>query len=193
MDSVDQEGFPVEIALEFTAGVYENLDILPFETVLPLHLKAKQLTPFEHITLNWNPHGHLPAFLVPHFDFHFYMISNEERMAIPEYSTETSALFNNLPTAGYMPANYGTPPGQGGVYPRMGKHWLPFNLPAYLPFSEIMVLGSFDGEYIFMEPMVELNYLLNFQEINNYPTQYNIYHDDATGNTIISLTDFVSR
>lgn len=204
--SVDREGFPVEIALEFTAGVYENLDILPFETVLPLHLKAKQLTPFEHITLNWNSHGHLPAFLVPHFDFHFYMISNEERLAIPEYSPETSALFTNLPPAGYMPANYGKPPGQGGVYPQMGKHWLPLNLPEYLPFTKIMVLGSFDGQYIFMEPMVELNYLqsneafsldisqpLNFQETNNYPTKYNIYHDDATRNTIISLTEFVSR
>lgn len=204
--SVNGEGFPVELALEFTSGVYENMENLPLETVLPLHLKATQLTPFEHITLNWNPDGHLPAFLVPHFDFHFYMISNEARMAIPEYSEETSALFTNLPPAGYMPDNYGTPPGQGGVYPQMGKHWLPLNLPDFLPFTKIMVLGSYDGDYIFMEPMVELNYLqsndafsldisqpLNFQESNNYPTKYNIYHDDATGNTIISLTEFVSR
>ena len=88
----------------------------------------------------------------------------------------------------------------------MGKHWLPLNLPDYLPFTKIMVLGSFDGEFAFMEPMADLNYIqsndafgldisqpLNFQEMNNYPTKYNIYHDEATGKTIVSLTDFVSR
>lgn len=204
--SVDREGFPIELALEFTEGVYENLDILPFETSLPLHPKAKEITPFEHITLNWNPHGHLPAFLVPHFDFHFYMISNEERLLIPEYTEETASLFTNLPPLGYMPSNYGTPPGQGGVYPQMGKHWLPINLPAYLPFTQIMVLGSYNGKYIFTEPMVDLIYIQSqedydldisqpqfYEETNNYPTKYNIYRDDTTGNTIVSLSGFVAR
>ena len=204
--SVDREGFPIEIALEFTEGVYENLDILPFETSLPLHPKAKQLTPFEHITLNWNAHDHEPVFLVPHFDFHFFMIANEERLMIPEYSSETAGLFTNLPPNGYMPVDHVTPPGEGGVYPQMGKHWVPINLPDYLPFTKIMILVSYNGKYIFTEPMVDLNYIQSnedynlefsqpqyYQETNNYPTKYNIYRDDRTGNTIISLSGFVAR
>jgi len=88
----------------------------------------------------------------------------------------------------------------------MGKHWLPINLGAYLPFSKIMVYGSYGGQLIFVEPMITLNYLLsnvdfsmdysqpeNFAKAGNYPTKYNIYHDAITGNTYVTLSEFVAR
>lgn len=207
--SLDDENFPVEIGLIMTPDVFDDLGDLPPDgvtTVLPLHHKAKEVTPFEHLGVNWEPEGHLPVFLIPHFDFHFYMISNEERLAIPEYSPATDAAFNLFPPSGYMPENYGAPPGQGGVYPEMGKHWLPLNLPAYLPFTSIMVLGTYNGEFIFIEPMATVDFLLSnpdfsaafsqpefFQESTNYPTHYNIYVDPMTEDVYITLSEFVAR
>jgi hypothetical protein len=214
--SVDPNGLPSEIGIEITPEAFKNLAMdnsksLPpdHETILvPLHLKATQLTPFDHIGLNWNPYGHEPegVFDVPHFDIHFYMISLEEQMAIPAWSPETDAAFNNYPPMGYMPADYFTPPGPATAEPQMGKHWLPINLPDYLPFSKIMIYGSYKGQLIFVEPMITLDYLLSnvafsmnysqpehFAKAGNYPTKYNIYHDATTGNTYVTLSEFVYR
>lgn len=214
--SVTKNGNPNEIGIEITPEAFKNLTDeddkkIPSDhstIIVPLHLKAKQLTPFDHIGLNWNPHGHIPVgvFDVPHFDIHFYMISVASQMAIPAYSTETDAAFNNYPPAGYMPANYFTPPGEATAEPQMGKHWLPVNLADFLPFSKIMIYGSYDSEVTFIEPMITLDYLLSkvdsstdysqpelFQKPGNYPTKYNVYHNPDNGNTYITLSHFMAR
>src|SRR3970282_569829 len=167
-----------------------------------------QVTPFDHIGLNWNPNGHEPehVFYVPHFDIHFYMISVEEQLAIPEYSPSTDALFNNLPPMEYWPENYFTPPGAATAEAQMGKHWIPTNLGDFLPFTKIMIYGSFDSNFIFVEPMVTLDYLLSneesslyysqpdhFKKAGNYPMKYNIYHNAGTGSTFITLSEFVPQ
>lgn len=206
-----ETGMPVEIGIVIPPKAFEGLpenDDHGSTIIVPLHLKAKQLTPFDHIGLNWNPHGHVPIgiFDTPHFDIHFYTISVEEQMAIPAWSPSTDALFNNYPPSGYYPADYGTPPGPATAEPQMGKHWSPNNLPDYLPFSKIMIYGSYNGKVIFVEPMVTLDYFLSkpdfsasysqpekFEKAGNYPTKYNIYYDWATGNTYVTLSDFVWR
>ncbi|GEL12260.1 hypothetical protein SAMN05192550_3169 [Flavobacterium glycines] len=214
--SVSQSGTPNEIGLEITPEAFKNLTDendkkIPADhstVIVPLHLKAKQLTPFNHIGLNWNPRGHIPegVFDVPHFDIHFYMISIADQMAIPAWSQETDAAFNNYPPEGYMPADYFTPPGDATAEAQMGKHWLPVNLGAFLPFSKIMIYGSYNGKVIFTEPMITLDHLLShvdsstdysqpqfFQKPGNYPTKYNIYHNPDNGNTYITLSGFVAR
>ncbi len=214
--SVSQSGTPNEIGLEITPEAFKNLTDendkkIPADhstVIVPLHLKAKQLTPFNHIGLNWNPHGHIPegVFDVPHFDIHFYMISIADQMAIPAWSQETDAAFNNYPPEGYMPADYFTPPGDATAEAQMGKHWLPVNLGAFLPFSKIMIYGSYNGKVIFTEPMITLDHLLShvdsstdysqpefFQKPGNYPTKYNIYHNPDNGNTYITLSEFVAQ
>lgn len=206
--SLNDENFPEEIGFILTPEVFENLEILPsfdVTTLVPLHQKARQVTPFEHLALKWSL-GHGPTFFTQHLDLYFYMISNEERMAIPEYGPATASAFALYPPDGFMPDNYGTPPGQGGVYPQIGKHWLPLNLPDYLPFTSIMVMGTYNGEFIFVEPMATLDLLLSnpnisapyaqpdfFQESNNYPTRYNIYEDPKTGEIYITLSHFIAR
>lgn len=220
--TLDSKGFPMEIAIEITEDAIKNpgddaeMDMtdgaMEMEhgamTMLPLHTKAKNATPFDHVGINWNPHGHPPAdvFDTPHFDFHFYTISLEEQLAIPSYSAATDALFNTYPAAEFLPANYFTPPGEDTAEAQMGKHWIPTNLGDYLPFSKILVYGSYNGKVNFIEPMVTQAYLLqkintsesysqplSVQKKGNYPTKYNVYHDTATGKTQITLSDFVSR
>ena len=206
--SLNDENFPEEIGFILTPEVFENLEILPsfdVTTLVPLHYKAQQITPFEHLALKWSL-GHGPAFFTQHFDFYFYMITNEERMAIPEYGPATTSAFTLNPPEGFMPEDYGAPPGQGGVFPQVGKHWLPLNLPDYLPFTSIMVLGTYNGESIFVEPMATVDLLLSnpnvsqpyyqpefFQESTNYPTRYNIYLDSKTGEFYVTLSHSIAR
>jgi hypothetical protein len=43
--------------------------------VIPLPDEVAQATGFNHLMINWEPHGHPPAlFAVSHFDFHFYTV-----------------------------------------------------------------------------------------------------------------------
>jgi len=216
--SLDKEGFPLEIAIELTPEVLSDLSDLSAlhtghdeTTVLPLHKKAKEATPFEHIGLNFQQDGHGPVFWSPHFDFHFYTITNEERLAIPPYDATDQSIvdgYNLFPDMTKMPDDYITFPLQGGAYPYMGKHWLPNDwATGYNPFTHIMILGSYAQKNNFIEPMITVDYLISGEEFsgaysqpltfeepgNNYPTKYNIYHDNLTGNIYISLSDFVTR
>jgi hypothetical protein len=213
--SVNSNGFPVELGMELTSDVLNDLSLLntghELTTVLPLHHKAKQLTPFEHLGLNFQPAGHGPVFWAEHFDFHFYTITDEERMAIPPYDSNDQAIvdaFNYFPDTSKMPSDYFRFPGQGGVYPMMGKHWVPQDWQTgYNPFTHVMILGTYTQKNVFIEPMVTTEYLLAEEEFsgdysqpqtfeepgNNYPTKYNIYHDSKKGTIYITLSDFVTR
>jgi len=192
---------PLAIGIEMTEAAITSLVDHSLAFVLPLHHKAIDATAFEHIVINWNLHGHPPTgiFTVPHFDFHFYTITNEERLAIPIYPLAMAA-FDNLPPVGYMPASYSPDP--GGV-PQMGKHWGAGTV-APGTFTKTMTLGSYNGEVNFIEPMITLDALLSgvafslpyakpnlFAEHTYYPTKYNFFVDD--GKYYVTLSDFVLR
>lgn len=208
---INHDEQPIELGLEITPGALENLPHEEEEGVsphwdIPVHQKVKDVTPFDHLNVNWNPHGHPdPFFGAQHFDFHFYMMTEPDRMAIPEWSPATDALFNNYPPAGYMPANYTAPPGVTAAVAAMGKHWLP-PPPTFMPFTHVMILGSYNGHFNFIEPMVTLSYLqsgqsvskdysqpLKFENADNYPTKYNVWKDESTGHHFVSLSHFVWR
>jgi hypothetical protein len=206
---IDGDGNPLEIGIEMTMEALTGLpqDPANFQGstfVLTLDPKALELTPFDHLVVNWNVHGHPPAnvFTVPHLDFHFYTITMAERMAIGPYSPATAAKFDLLPPAGFMPASYTADP--GGV-PAMGKHW--GNPANPLPFTHVMTYGSYNGQLNFVEPMVTLAVLQAGTKINMpyaqpekfekagkwYPTKYNIYMDASTHKHYVTLSDFVKR
>ncbi|HYY57524.1 MAG TPA: DUF5602 domain-containing protein, partial [Pyrinomonadaceae bacterium] len=87
--TLDKDGNPTAIGLTFTeaalSGLPQNLPAGQegVEYVLALPPEAAS-TAFDHIGINWNPHGHPPAGIYDtgHFDFHFYTISPEERSRI---------------------------------------------------------------------------------------------------------------
>ena len=148
-------------------------------------------TVFDHFELHWEPAGHPPAgtFDVPHFDFHFYGITEQEVAAIQPPDTA-------VPAANRVPAGY-TYPGVGECVPQMGVHASPDLLPN--PFEKVMILGYFGGKMTFIEPMVTQAYLVarnNFAldvprpqvlgRATNYPTQFR-----ATYNAGTNAYDFV--
>ncbi len=213
------DGTPLEIGFEMTMEALNGLTQDPTNReqsifVLPLDQKALDVTPFDHLVINWQPEGHPPmgVFTVPHFDFHLYTITLAEQLAIPPYTPATAAKFDLLPPAGFMPASYVGDP--GGI-PGQGKHWLDRAALAATPsFSHVMIYGSYNGQVNLVEPMITLAVLqagtkvhtsyaqpLNFEKAGKwYPTKYNIYldqkaldMDDQTHKHYVTLTDFVKR
>ncbi len=218
---VGPAGNPLTIGVEFTKNALQNLPATAqSETVdyveYPLLFDSKiqplmeTLTPFTHLILNWEPNGHPPAgvFTFPHIDFHFYMISVADRLAMPEPSPSSIAMFNLAPPTGYLPADYTI---QGEPVAQMGTHWLDHTMPelppTLQPFTHVLIYGSYNGKVAFLEPMVKLDFLMSGTEVHKaikqpvnydqpgkyYPTRYNIY-TGAGGNKIyFTLDQFVLR
>jgi hypothetical protein len=215
--NVSHDNIAIAFGVELTEDALQNLPDIPEEErdfisgpadfLLPLHQKAKELTPYDHICINWNAHGHEPAGLydIPHFDFHFYRISLAEQMAIPPYNV-APALFDNDPPAGYIPPLYFH--GPGGV-PQMGAHWVDILSPEFNgePFTHTFLYGTYNGKVTFHEPMITMNIIqtgatihkdirqpLYFSPTNKYyPTQYSIWKDDSNNKHYVSLDEMILR
>ena len=211
--TVGPTGVPLKIGVEMNDAALEGLPTDPtdfmgnlFELSIPQ--KAKDMTAFNHLTVDWNPHGHDPEHVYdkPHFDFHFYKISPAARKSIPPYTAETAALFDKLPPAGYMPTTFVPTP--GGV-PGMGKHWVSTEGDEAngIPFTKTFIYGSYNGEVNFVEPMVTLELLKSGVQSSTavaqpthfapdstyYPTTYEITRDSQKKLHTVALTDFVWR
>ncbi len=210
--SVNYKDMPQEVGIELTQGALTNLPQDPTDFanetfVLPLDQKAKDLTPFDHVVIDWNPQGHEPAaYQVPHFDFHFYIMSLADQMNIPAYTPTTASLFDNLPPATHLPSNYIATP--GGV-PQMGKHWVDVTSPELngQPFTKTFIYGTYNGAVTFLEPMITIATIQSGQSSSTaipqpqvyekthtwYPTKYNIYMGTSSHNYYITLSNFVMR
>jgi hypothetical protein len=208
--TITHSDIPQEIGVKISANAFSGLSTQPgeYSYILPLHQKAKTVTPFDHMEVDWNPFGHPPPGIydVPHFDFHFYKISVNEQMAIPPYTDQTASLFDTPPPPGYLPSGY--IPGPGGV-PQMGKHWLDITSPEFNggSFTKTFIYGTYNGAVTFYEPMVTKAYIESTASSNSdfrqpqyfspnntyYPTKYNVYTDPQTGDHYVSLSGFVWR
>ena len=136
-------------------------------------------TPFKFLELNWNPAGHEPEGVYkdfPHFDFHFYTISQAQRDQIVPTNPAFESNANNVPTGDYVP-EFNVPLGPPGAspaqvaVPMMGVHWLDVRSPelqrmlgkpnAYKPFTATFIYGSWNGELTFWEPMITRAFILD--------------------------------
>jgi hypothetical protein len=102
----------------------------------------------------------------------------------------------------FLPAGYID---VGAVAPRMGNHLLDSQSPELkdsLPFASTFIYGAYEGQLIFMEPMITLDYLQKtrnaclpirqpeaFQRAGYYPTQYCV-RQDSRGVRTVSLERF---
>lgn len=131
------------------------------EAVVPLPAEVRAATGVDHLTIYWEAHGHPPTpYLTPHFDFHFYVISDSARRAMDCSDTSKPAE---------LPSGYALPdveiPGLGMLkglcVPQMGMHALESaTLADTVTFSGAMVLGYYAGKSIFFEPMISKAMLL---------------------------------
>jgi hypothetical protein len=210
---LDKEGHPQRVAISLTDAALNSADSEHHQKtghqedtghmgennfVLDFHPKA-ETTIFRHAWLNWNPMGHPPPGIYddPHFDFHYYTVSSDER----ETFVDPVKLDASLP-AEYLPPNY-----EGGdLVPAMGKHYSDLTSPEFngQPFTQTYIYGSYDSKFIFVEPMITLEFLkttdnferplpqpAKFQETGYYPTKMRV--TKAHGVTDLILEDFVLR
>lgn len=107
------------------------------------------------VTIFWEAHGHPPGpYLIPHFDYHFYVIPASEVAAI-DCADDTKP---DAPPAGYALPDVDIPEvGHliGLCVPKMGMHaLLQSEMESEEPFKGTMVIGYYAGEPIFFEPMI---------------------------------------
>jgi hypothetical protein len=177
--NVDAAGKPVEVGVAMDERALEGLrgrepghahghDM----DVLLLPLPAKNATPYNFVELDWNPGGHEPPGIydTPHFDFHFWTVSQADRDAIVPSDSQYGARAGRFPDSsevlpGWVAAStlMGAPPAAAAV-PRMGMHWInpasPELPPTLRPFTQTFIMGSWDGKVVFHEPMITRDYIL---------------------------------
>lgn len=202
------DGTPVSIGINISAKA-AKLKELPLEQTM-YHLqfpKQASVAPFMGMMFDWNPNGHIPDEIYgkPHFDFHFYMIPEEEHMAIPfgpEHPHE------NWFEKDYMPATYMS---LRFAIPGMGNHWIDKATPELhgAQFTKTLILGAYENKQIFIEPMITLEYLQNLKPFNTvseeiaqfpkvqksgyYPRKYTMTYDPTSQEYKIALTELYYR
>ncbi|MCE7982480.1 MAG: hypothetical protein DYG89_14915 [Caldilinea sp. CFX5] len=237
---LNADGSPVSLGIVYTQALLEGLPTEPnmksrcfdvngngtldmgecigdYELILSMPPEVTQNSeiPFQHATLNWNAHGHPPAIWgAPHFDFHFYMISEEEVQAIRPGTC--GAIINcddfkraTTPVpAPYVPANYHS---VGDAVAAMGDHLVDavapeLQDPPEVEFTHSFIYGAYDGHISFYEPMITRDYLLGqpdeckavslpeaWEISGYYPTEYCIHYHAERQETTVSLEKFVYR
>lgn len=209
----DEKGNPTAFGVTFTetalSGLPEKLPdngLYGLEYTLPLP-KQVVTAPFSHIGLEWNPHGHMPPGIydVPHFDFHFYMITSKERDKITARGTDLAKCYRK-PASKFIPAGYILP--QGTEYPRSGVHWIDPSSPEFnkQPFTLTFIYGSYNGQVTFVEPMMTRAFLETkpdivapiklpaaYQKSGYYPTAYSVKYDPVRREYTIALEAIIRR
>jgi len=205
--TLSRNGAPTAMGIAISEKALENLPTGheghgnhgSLETFLRLPSQAT-MTPFKYIILDWAPEGHEPegVYNVPHFDCHFYMISNEERLGI----TPLAEMDPEIPETKYIPVPYIQLPGR---VPKMGVHWLDPRSPELAggTFTRTFIYGTYKEKVAFLEPMITLDYIKSkpsdidpiplaeaFQIAGFYPSKYQVKYNAVRKEYLIQLSDF---
>jgi hypothetical protein len=202
------KGNPLEIGIALSERALQGLPPGPGEFTYFLPLPQQNPSQYQTIALNWNPGGHPPPgiYTVPHFDFHFYWISQEEVLAIEPSDPQWAAKANNLPAPEFRPPGYVPPPPplEQNAVPTMGIHWIDPTSPEYhgQVFTRTFLYGSWDGRFTFAEPMITRDYLLQkgsvvanvpfataHQVDGWYPTAYRVSWDPQGHEWLVALAN----
>jgi hypothetical protein len=180
-------GRPLEVGVALSERALEGLpapvasnDPMANMHMYTLDLPAQNPTQYKFVQFDWNPKGHEPdsVYTFPHFDFHFYTVPVEVRNSIVPSDPQYVQKAANLPPQNqWYPFHLDAGTLAGGVpqhlvtVPQMGLHWLDVRSPelqkltghpeAWQPFTKTFIYGSWDGQYIFDEPMITRAYILS--------------------------------
>lgn len=153
----DEAGAPLEAGVSLDKATFDGLATQHDLSVsLDLPVEAESLTGLKHVMFDWAQHGHEPAKVYdkPHFDVHFYYLTQAARTAIGPFDTLKSA---KVPDAKYYPTGY-IPTGH---VPFMGNHWVNTGGHEFTPqgFDATFIYGSYDGVQTFLEPMITKKFI----------------------------------
>lgn len=210
----DSKGIPLSLGITLTEAALSGLPAnspsgssfptIEYEIALPEQIT---ILPYKHIVVDWNPKGHIPigVYDVPHFDFHFFMITPGERYRITAKGEDSARSNKKLPKQ-YTPSGYFLP--RDTEEARMGSHWIYQMAPEFFmqSFTKTFVYGSYNGELIFLEPMVALSFLrlkqntthkiklpFAYKEHGYYPTAYSIKYNQTRREYSVSLEGLIFR
>jgi hypothetical protein len=178
-------GRPLEVGVALSEQALEGLpapvassDPMANMHMYTLDLPAKNPTQYKFVQFDWNPKGHEPdsVYTFPHFDFHFYTVPVEVRNSILPSDPQYSAKAANYPAPEYRAPFYldaataAAAPAAAVTVPMMGLHWLDVRSPelqkltgnpaGYRQFTKTFIYGTWDGQFIFDEPMITRAYIL---------------------------------
>jgi hypothetical protein len=229
---------PLEVGVALSEGVMEGLPspmgMAAHESMVVnlLALPALNPTPYRFVELDWNPAGHEPMAIygVPHFDFHFYTVSRETRSSIVPTDPRYAEAAASLPAADFRPPFYldaataTGAPAWAVTVPMMGLHWFDLRSPelqgvvgnpsGYRPFTRTFIKGTWDGRFIFDEPMIDRAWLMTrrnssreaapeeiiplptaarYEPAGYYPQAYRVAYDPRAREFLIALTQLMYR
>jgi hypothetical protein len=210
--TLDASGRPTAIGARMSEAALVGLPVEPprnadgWECILSLPKEAA-IAGYNHIGIDWNPKGHIPPGIydVPHFDFHFYLISPEQREKITAVG-EDLARAHRAPAPEFMPVGYILP--DGTEVPRMGAHAIDPTAPEFnkLPFTKTFIYGFYDGQMVFLEPMISKAFLETKPNVTDpirlpktysqhayYPTHYSVKYNPTQREYVISLESLISQ
>jgi hypothetical protein len=162
-----------------------------FSYLLPMPESGPR-TVVDHVGLDWEALGHPPqgVYDVPHFDFHFYLVSPGEVAKVHFDGPDDSASPAQQPPPELMPAGYVLPPGT--AVPKMGAHAINPAAAEFQqkPFQATFIYGYYDKQLTFIEPMASLAYLqskpdltapvprpASYARAGSYPSTYRVAYD----------------
>ena len=219
------EGLPAAAGMAGMAG-HESM------LVNLLALPARNPTPYRFVELDWNPAGHEPLAIygIPHFDFHFYTVSRGTRLSIVPTNPRYAERAASFPAAEFRPPFYldaataAGAPASAVTVPLMGLHWFDVRSPelqavlgnpaGFQPFTRTFIKGTWDGRFIFDEPMITRDWLLTkrisrreaapdeiipvptaerYVPEGYYPQAYRIAYDPRAHEFLVGLTQLAPR
>lgn len=215
------EGLPKPKPMDHNAPMVagEHLDMHNWLLALP----AENPTPYQFVQFGWNPKGHEPPGVwdTPHFDFHFYTVPVSVRNEIvptdPKFAEKAAKYPAESQRAQfYLDAATAAKTEPAAVtIPEMGLHWIDVRTPeiqvmagkpeAYKPFTTTFIYGSWNGEFIFAEPMITRAFLMargdtliqvpsaGFAKPGYYPAAYRVRWDESSREYLVSLTQFARQ
>jgi len=221
-----KSGAPVELGVELNEGALAGLPTdgghdghnnmkHRMEDMFNLPLPAEaRATVYKTVNLGWMPAGHGAPYDRPHFDFHFYTISEAERLAIDPADPRWATKVGSFPAPQFWPERFyplsllmGVPADAVGV-PLMGMHWLDVAAPELhgAEFTETFFYGSWDGALIFAEPMITKKTLESRVSVDKtlpeapvyapagmHAGGYRVYYDAERDRHRVALTQFIER
>ena len=195
----DANGKPASIGVVFTPGMLDGLPKATkgadpdFPYLVPMPTKGSR-TVVDHVVINWESAGHPPPHVydVPHFDFHFYLVSRAAQMKVTFKDENDSGDPSQQPPAELVPAGYIVPPGT--AVPQMGVHAINPSASEFhdQPFTATFMYGYYNKQQTFIEPMASLAYLkskpsfstsvtrpASYTKPGAYPSAYSVKYDAA--------------